>query len=130
MRTKGDIGRTFNFTAPEATFSFPELSKFRSQPTQDVYSFGLVTYQIVSNGTRPYENEYDVVQAKAVDSDLSKLFATIPIDAPQEFRRVIYETTRHMPFERSSLDEVERFLHNYIDTHQVIKDLPACNHLE
>ena len=81
-RFTGETGGTLLFRAPECGRSFPELVDFHKKPTQDIYSFGLVVYQIALDGKPPYEDADDIVEAKRTDTSLSILLSELPKDTP------------------------------------------------
>src|SRR3954468_24566317 len=88
----------------------PEIVQFQKQFTQDIYSFGLVVYQIAANGAVPYQDADDVLAAKADDLDLKALLGKLPVDTPAIFKSIIVETSKLMPQERASLEAVDRIL--------------------
>src|SRR4051794_32977802 len=90
--------------------SHPEIMQFQKQPTQDIYSFGLVTYQIAANGAVPYQDASDVLGAKAADLELKALLKLLPKDTPTMFRSIIVQTTKIMPPERVSLEAINQML--------------------
>ena len=112
----GFVGGTPNFMAPEATGEHPELKSWQKNPAQDVFSFGLVTYQIATNGEKPYDGAENIFEAKAADRDMEGLLATLPSDVPEQFRTIITKATKFIPSDRVSLDEVEQILRNFLTT--------------
>ena len=44
------------------------------------------------------------------------LLAMLPPDVPEQFRTIIIKTTKFMPSDRVSLDEVEQILRNFLNT--------------
>src|SRR3954452_6639167 len=97
----------------QCSVSRPEIQQFEKQFTQDVYSFGLVTYQIAANGAVPYQDAGDVLEAKSADLELETLLKQLPVDTPIVFRSIIVKTTKLMPPERASLKEVDKILKDF-----------------
>src|SRR3989442_233540 len=95
--SSGLIAGTKYYMPPECLIQCsirrPEIQQFQKQPTQDVYSLGLVTYQISANGAVPYQDADDALEAKAADLELETLLAQLPTDTPPALRSVIIETT-------------------------------------
>lgn len=110
MLRSANIGGTIHFLAPECTPQHPELNAFCKKPTQDIYGFGLVVYQIANNGKLPYEDAEDVLKAKAADTNLSMLLGHLPPDTPRELCSIITETTKLMPTERAPMETVKQTL--------------------
>lgn len=110
----GGVGGTYNFMAPEVTGNYPELQAWRKAPKLDIYSFGLVVFQVATNGLIPYEDEEDPFESKYHDTELKLLLEQIPKNTPVEFRNAIESTAKFKPPERATLDRVERMFLKYI----------------
>ena len=105
--------------APECMRAHPHLSEFHGKQTQDVFGLGLVTYQIANNGAIPYDSDeenFNVLEARAADPELKTILAQLPPDTPANIRQAIIITTRFMPTDRASLDEVEQILRQLLST--------------
>ncbi len=103
--------------APECMRAHPHLSEFHGLQTQDIFGFGLVTYQIANNGTTPYDSDeenFDILEARAADPELKTLLELLPPDTPAEIRQVIIITTKFMPTDRASLDEAEQIIRHLL----------------
>src|SRR3954470_20710339 len=97
--------------APERKGKYPALKLWKKKPTVDVYGFGMVTFQIVVNGTRPYDDvDEDIIEVKDADRNLVRLLSYLPLDVPKELRTIIANTAKLLPQERSSLYHVESIL--------------------
>src|SRR5690349_3217407 len=105
--------------APECTGNYPDLMSWKKKPTIDIYGFGMVTFQIVVNGARPYDDISDgVLEIKDADRNLVTLLSCLPSEAPTEFRTVIIKTAKFHPQDRASLGHVESILHDLLITLQ------------
>ena len=87
-------------------------------PTQDIYGFGMVVFQIAAGGVIPYSHmdEGDAMAIKAADTDLSILLAQLPSSTPLLIRTVIIETTKLMPPDRASLGTIDEILRDLLRT--------------
>ena len=99
---------------PEPLRSHPDLDKWQKKPTQDIYTLGLVTFEIATNGLQPYEDAEDF-EAKTADPELKSLLERLPKETPAAFCSVIAGTTKLLPTERTTLEMVECMLRDYLN---------------
>ena len=99
-----------NFRAREV-FDF-DFKEWCGKKTRDIYSYGLVIWQIAKNGKIPFEgmkiDEIDI--AKCAGQDLVILLGELPEDTPAEIQKVITGTAKHVPSERVTLDDIKCIL--------------------
>jgi hypothetical protein len=77
-----------------------KLGAFRKDTTQDVYSFGLVVFQIAANGAIPFRSE-------SSESHLPVQPMQLPTDIPGELLYIVTGTTSFIP---TALETVEQKL--------------------
>ena len=82
------------------------------KPTQDTYGFGLVAYQIVADGQKPYDYETlkEILDAKAADRDLKALLGGLSADALRTLGPLVTAAAKYQPEDRASLDTLEGML--------------------
>ena len=103
-------GYTSNVRARE-TFD-PEFEDWNGKKTMDLYSYGLLVWQIAADGKIPFEDmdESEIDNGKKTGADIEILMNTLPNDTPTEIRRVITATVRNIPSKRASLSEIKNTL--------------------
>jgi hypothetical protein len=100
--------------APESTGNHPELREWRKTPYLDIYSFGLVVFQVATDGMMPFEDGGISIETGILTMAVTVLIGQLPGDTPVEFRRVMKSTTRFHPLARASLDRVEHTFWKYM----------------
>jgi serine/threonine protein kinase len=111
--SRRDVGGSCHFIPPEYFRRCDaDLTKFYTKnQTRDIYSFGLVVYQIADNGNLPYyEESNDIEKAKADDPELKTLLASLPPDTPACFPFIVTATAKRMPPERTALHLIQEIL--------------------
>lgn len=109
-------------------YAAPEVIRHEIEPTQeaakltDIYSFGIVLYQLANHWTLPF---YPAYPAKYTAADAAKAHymrvvgtqnLALPDNCPMELGRFITKMCSHNPTERpQTIEEVEAAFHSYFD---------------
>lgn len=109
-------GGTPAFAAPECTrlglARHPKLLEWHRDKLQDVYSYGLLLWQVAMDGKGPYSDlsRSDIEAAKTDDPGLTMLMNQLLPDTPLTLRRCIEATTKYMPPDRIYLGKLQNML--------------------
>ena len=87
-------------------------STWEGRPTRDIYSYGLLVWQIAKDGDTPFYgmSESDIDELKNDHKGLDKLMGQLGNEVPRKFEDVILATTCFNPDERASLEDVREMM--------------------
>lgn len=103
-----DICGTYRWLAPEILINKKNHSKY-----SDIYSLGMIIWEIASKKTIPFEefNFVYEIPMHYIKGGREK----IPNNSPQEIREIIQNCWKEIPEERIKLEEIETKLIEFID---------------
>jgi serine/threonine-protein kinase len=100
LTTQGSILGTVSYMSPE------QAESKRVDPRSDIFSFGLVLYEMVT-GLKAFAYDSAISTLSAILRDEAKPIAAIKADVPPELERLVYRALRKDPDERwQSMKEV------------------------
>src|SRR4051812_48576530 len=104
-------GNTLNFCAPEQIF-VDLLQHVGSRPENDLYSYGLIVWQIAENGQVPFsDKEQDEIEVlKEDDGALELLLQDLSEECPEVIIEIISGTVKYAFDKRLPLSKVRSLL--------------------
>ncbi|CAG8452181.1 11953_t:CDS:2, partial [Dentiscutata heterogama] len=110
-------GGSLQWASPEYISDDPKMKEYyKDQPDlSDIYSFGLVAWEILMNGKEPYDSmDNDEIKEAKLSKNISGLIDDLKErDTPGGLRKVVEKCCNYNPPDRIALEEVELFLTDF-----------------